>query len=326
MKRIIVTLSVIALFSSFGVSTLFAGKPGGGGTTTYKILANNDLGMHCTCPEFDFVTVLPPFNTFRAQVIAKSASLDPTIVTDNAKFKLVYSVLENTDAKLKVDAYYQNWIKNAPKLFPGFNPVRPDGTYQGLTGAGLSGEMSPVATAGGWWEVKGVPVYPVVTNTAADIMTDPLGGPKRDPYLTGQIQLVDRATNAVLATDQFTVPVAYGGCCTCHLTLAQSYGYPNPTPLESFKVMGMLHAQNSSRIDISTIDPDHDGIPGPIRCSQCHLDPAMGESVPPDTPVMPSRGTPSRTSCTVTTVPVRWFKPATLISTRTAITVTPATA
>ena len=42
---------------------------GTGGTTGgisnangVTVLASNDLGMHCTCPEFDYVTVLPPFN------------------------------------------------------------------------------------------------------------------------------------------------------------------------------------------------------------------------------------------------------------------------
>src|SRR5512144_2595590 len=80
---------------------------------------------------------------------------------------------------------------------------------------------------------------------------------------------------------QAVAPVAFGGCCNCHLKLAQSYGYANPTPADSFKVMGMLHGQNTSGIDLSYIDTDGDGVPGPIRCSSCHLDPAMGESVAP---------------------------------------------
>jgi hypothetical protein len=45
--------------------------------------------------------------------------------------------------------------------------------------------------------------------------------------------------------------------------------------------MGFLHSTNPSGINISLIDPDGDGVPGPIRCSQCHLDPAMGDKTPP---------------------------------------------
>lgn len=44
--------------------------------------------------------------------------------------------------------------------------------------------------------------------------------------------------------------------------------------------MGQLHERDNG-INIAQIDPDGDGTPGPIRCPQCHLDPAMGESTPP---------------------------------------------
>ncbi len=273
-KKMFIALGIMLLVTTIGAGMLL-----GETAPTYKIMASNDLGMHCTCPSFDYVTVLPPFNTFRAQAFMKYGS-NPSIISDTTRYRVAYSVLENTDSILKGDAYYQNWLKNAPKLFPGFNPVRADGRVQGLTGATLSGDMQLKSGSGAWWEVAGVPVFPPVTKTSADIMIDPLGGPNRDPYLTGQVQLIEKATNKVLASNQFTVPIAFGGCCGCHLKLAQSYGYANPTPLDSFKVMGMLHKTDSG-IDISTIDPDGDGQPGPIRCSQCHLDPAMGESVAP---------------------------------------------
>ncbi|HEX9019891.1 MAG TPA: hypothetical protein VF903_01380 [Nitrospirota bacterium] len=241
------------------------------------VLASNDLGMHCVCPSFDYFTVLPPFNTLRAQVFVKGTG-DPQISTS---YRVTYSVLENTDAILKADPYYQNWLKNAPKLFPGFNPIRADGRIQGLTGATLSGDMTP--NTSGFYEAKGVPIYPVVTNTSKDIMIDPLGGPKRDPYLTWVVKVLD-SNGKVVASTQNTAPSAFGGCCSCHLKLAQSYGYANPTSYDSFKVMGMLHGRNSSGIDLSYLDTDGDGVPGPIRCSYCHVDPAMGESKAPGMP------------------------------------------
>jgi hypothetical protein len=48
--------------------------------------------------------------------------------------------------------------------------------------------------------------------------------------------------------------------------------------------MGKLHGQNSSGIDISLLDVDGDGVPGPVRCSWCHVDPAMGEPAAPGVP------------------------------------------
>ncbi len=258
-----------------------SGLVGAAGNSSYRVMATNDLGMHCVCPTFDYVMVLPPFNTFRAQAFLKGNE-DPQVIADSTNYRIAYSILENTDSILSADPRYQNWMTNSKKLFPGFNPVNNAGRIQGLTGATLSGNMQLMS--GGWWEVKGVPVFPVVTGTNRDIMIDPLGGPNRTPYLTGQVQLINRTTNKVLAANTFTVPVANGGCCGCHLKLAESYGYANPTPLQSFQVMGMLHGKNSSGIDISKLDVDGDGKPGPVRCSWCHLDPAMGETVAPGVP------------------------------------------
>jgi hypothetical protein len=266
-----VTMNANATMTAvYGTSTTSSGN--------VTVLASNDLGMHCVCPSFDYITVLPPFNTLRAQVFVKGSG-GPNISTN---YRVTYSVLENTDDILKADPYYQNWLKNAPKLFPGFNPIRAaDGRIQGLKGATLSGDMTP--NTNGFYEVVGVPIYPVVTNSAQDVMTDPLGGPNRDPYLTWVVNVLD-STGKVVAATQNTAPTAFGGCCGCHLKLAQSYGYANPTSADSFKVMGMLHGQNSSGIDLSYLDTDGDGVMGPIRCSSCHVDPAMGESVAPGLP------------------------------------------
>ncbi len=277
MKRVLIAVCVLALVVAFAVTTPFAA-----GTISYKILASNDLGMHCACPGVGNFLLLPPFNTIRAQVFQKGSD-NPTIVSDTTKYRVTYNIVENTDAGLKADPYFADWIQNSPKIFPGYKPVRSDGKIQGLGGATLSGDMARKSGSGAWWEIVGVPAFPVVTKTSADIMTDPLGGPNRDPYLTGRIQLLDKATGAVLATDDITVPVAFGGCCACHLKVAQSYGYPNATPRDSFVVMGMLHGK-TSKIDFSYIDPDGDGTGGPIRCSWCHWDPAMGESAAPGLP------------------------------------------
>ena len=104
-------------------------------------------------------------------------------VDGDGDYKVTYSVLENTDAAMKADSYFANWIQNAPKIFPGFQPVRADGRVQGLTGATFSGDMDLKTTgATTFFEKAGIPAYPVVTGTATDIMTDPLGGPKRAPW------------------------------------------------------------------------------------------------------------------------------------------------
>jgi len=243
------------------------------------VLASNDLGMHCVCPSFSKFMILPPFNTLRAQVIRKGGD-DPQVLGSSSGIRVAYSFTENTDASLSADPYYQDWMQNAPKL--GFKkyPIKDaNGHIQSpLTGAKLAGNMT--AQSKGWWEAVGIPAYPDVSSlSTAKPMVDPLGGPNRNPYLTGNVKVYD-SSSKLLAQTSVTVPTAFGGCCSCHLKVAAQLGYPG-TAAGSFEAMGFLHSTNSSGINIAQIDPDGDGVPGPIRCSQCHLDPAMGDKTAP---------------------------------------------
>jgi hypothetical protein len=206
-----------------------------------------------------------------------TGATDPEVVSSGVN--VTYSIVEDTRARLDADSYFQNWVAFSPKIFPGFVPKDPvTGDYIGLTGKKLTDTMEYNSTSRGY-EAAGIPAYPVVTGTTADIMTDPLGGPKRDPYLTGNVYVKD-STGKILAQTSTTVPVAYGGCCTCHLTLAKNDGF-TADPQGSFKSQGKRHGLNSSKIDFTYLDPDGDGVGGPIRCSWCHWDPAMGESAAP---------------------------------------------
>ena len=284
MKKIMkkVLLTVAATLVSGAMSLAFAGAPA---PATYKVLAWNDLGMHCACPTFEGFLLLPPFNTVRAQVL-KYGGNDPTVMSATSaatdKITINYAMVENTDANLKVDPYFASWITNAPKLFPGFAPVNATGKIMGLGGYGLYGTMGYNSNLLAF-EAVGIPAYPITTgNTAKDVMTDPLGGPKRDPYLTANVT-VKNSAGATVASTSTVVPVAFGGCCSCHLQLAAANGYP-ATPAGSFAVLGLLHGRNSSGINIAQIDPDGDGVGGPVRCSWCHWDPAMGEASAPGWP------------------------------------------
>ncbi len=272
----VVQLSLVGLIAG----TAMAGKPGSttggkpGKATTYKVIAYNDLGMHCACPTSSSFLLLPPFNTIRAQVLQIGAN-DPVLPTTG--ITVSYQMVENTDASLINDAYFSTWIAYAPKIFPGYQPLV-NGKVVGLTGNGLSGTMTYDATSKSWI-ATGIPAFPALTGTSTDVMTDPLGGPNRTPYLTANVTVKNTA-GATLATTATTVPVAFGGCCSCHLDVGVANGFPR-TPEGSFQAMGKLHGQNSSKINIAQLDPDGDGVGGPVRCSECHLDPAMGETVAP---------------------------------------------
>ena len=246
-------------------------------TRSYTVVAWNDLGMHCACPGANLYLLLPPWNTVRAQVIKQGAP--PEVITDSS-IVVEYHTVENTDASLKSDPYYSAWLDSAPYHFLGYDPLPngPDGPIVGLAGFGLNGNMESKG-ADGYWVAEGIPIFPAIDSHGQ--MTDPLGGSNRDPYLTAEVTVKDAASGTVLATTSTVMPVAFGGCCGCHLTLATEYGY-TATPDNAFAVMGLLHERDSgiNIADPAVLDPNNDGSPGPVRCSKCHSDPAVGGATP----------------------------------------------
>ncbi len=284
--KIIIPILVLALVAAFLLTTAspLMASHGGGGGGTYKVVAWNDLGMHCACPSFAGFLLLPPFNTIRAQVFQYGTN-DPIVVSQTLAASLGltigYNMIDNTDANLPLDPYFSQWITYSPKLFPGFQPIV-NGHVMGIAGFGLSGNMVYDSNLLDWKAV-GIPAYPLVSSTPSlNIMTDPLGGPNRNPFPITNV-FVKNSSGAVVAQTNTVTPVAFGGCCTCHLKLAAANGYP-ATPAGSFTYLGVMHGKNSSGINIAMIDPDGDGVGGPVRCSWCHWDPAMGESAAPGWP------------------------------------------
>jgi hypothetical protein len=216
------------------------------------------------------------------------------ILSDPGDIRVEYDVIENYDpmnpykeidnskTDIRSDLYYPTWMDMMPLYGFGEAEDPSTGAIVGLAGKGLAGEMD--AQAEGWWEAIGVPAFPDASNSSSQerIMLDPLGGPDRNPYLTAEVEVYEQSSGDLLASTTATVPVSFGGCCNCHLQLAADNGL-DPNPLNSFTLMGQLHGRDSGIdfADTAVLDPNGDGVPGPVRCSVCHWDPAMGESSPP---------------------------------------------
>ena len=49
----------------------------------YKVLATNDLGMHCVDADFSVFSILPPYNVVNAQVVRRSSTGRPATVNDS---------------------------------------------------------------------------------------------------------------------------------------------------------------------------------------------------------------------------------------------------
>lgn len=252
-KRALVFALALMMVAAFSVTSASAGDS----SASYVVIAYNDLGMHCACPNNDTMILLPPFNTLRAQVFKKGS--DPSLITSGVTVE--YKSNQNTEANLLQDGEYLKWLDNANKFFPtsaGF-PTISRTNIVGLTGNKLNGNM---VVEGNHYVATGIPNYPA---------KDPNGiydffGEKRNPYLSADVT-VKNSSGSVLAKTTTVVPVSFGGCCSCHLKLAQNVlGKSNPTPDESFKVMSDAHKRDTG-VDFYSMKP--------VRCSKCHADPAV---------------------------------------------------
>lgn len=161
----------------------------------YSVIAYNDLGMHCMQNDFSQMMILPPFNTFRAQVIRKG--IEPEVMTGN-NASVSFEFPTNSHSADKT-----NFWNFAPQLLGATLP--PD---VGVAGFGMSGNM-PYETAHQSYVATGVPVTPI----------DDDG--KENPY---PLALVTAKVNGtVVAQTQTVVPVSWEMSCNlCHNTPGES--------------------------------------------------------------------------------------------------------
>ncbi|MEA1950800.1 MAG: hypothetical protein U9N87_05415, partial [Planctomycetota bacterium] len=106
----------------------------------YLALAWNDLGMHCYQPDFSRLLILPPYNVYWAQVIARGEK--PKVVTDGLKVR--YKTLNVTDPASHTN-FWDYAATHGWKLKPGV----------GLKGKRTSGQMEAVKDH---FVAEGVPV------------------------------------------------------------------------------------------------------------------------------------------------------------------------
>ena len=179
----------------------------GGSGGSYTLLAWNDLGMHCMDgKDFSVFSILPPYNTFNAQLIKKAGTEDKYVTSGVV---ITYTAAPSLDGKYNTTSIYDNNndLKTNFWDFVGvlFNAdPSPD---MGLTG-NHTPDMSTYPLTYNvkeeWWEATGLPItpynddgtknyYPMVYVTAKD------------------------ASDTVLATTRIVLPVSDEmDCRVCH--------------------------------------------------------------------------------------------------------------
>jgi hypothetical protein len=160
----------------------------------WVVLAWNDLGMHCMNQFHATLSVLPPYNNLRAQVIRRGdATHLPQLVTTGVT--VGYSVPGNTYSVGKTDFWTY-----APALFGVALP-----NDIGLTGKGLTGSLDPAA---GHFAADGIPITPF-----------PDASPTVESPYQQALVIARDGQGAELARSTPTIPVSVDLSCVssgCH--------------------------------------------------------------------------------------------------------------
>ncbi len=96
-----------------------SGNTGGGGTATaadYRVLAANDLGMHCADKDYQIFSILPPFNVVHAQVVQVGKNgKDPSILS-NKSVSVSYQATSNPNDPAGANSI-NTTSQNKPSVF-----------------------------------------------------------------------------------------------------------------------------------------------------------------------------------------------------------------
>lgn len=187
---------------SAGALSFACGGGGGGGAGglpleqgDYRVLAWNDLGMHCLNPTYDELVILPPYNTVWAQVVRRGDP--PQVVTSGVTVE--YRLVGNTRSYGK-GSFGQFW--DGVKALFGVDLARDHGlNLVDHLSNGLAGAM---VAKGDHFQVDGIPVVPI----------DDAG--TWNPYQVAEISVKDLG-GKVLVTARTTVPTSDEiDCRRCH--------------------------------------------------------------------------------------------------------------
>jgi hypothetical protein len=180
------TMGLPAAILVLGAMTSLAGAAAG----PYVVFGYNDLGMHCMDADFSEVAILPPYNTFRAQLIKRGDNPD---IEDAAEFKVEYYIPSNTRSADKTNFWRYDLALFGVDLTPDF----------GLAGKGLSGTMEVLEP--GQFQATGIPIVPF----------DDSG--MLNPYQLAVIKVTKEG--GLIAKTEAVMPVSQElNCNLCHST------------------------------------------------------------------------------------------------------------
>ncbi|HEX5102749.1 MAG TPA: Ig-like domain-containing protein [Pirellulaceae bacterium] len=127
--------------------------------TGYRIVAWNDLGMHCMDATFDVFAILPPFNDLKAQLINNQGKL----VTSPNGITLTYQAVADPDGSInRTSVNKTNFWAQIVNLFgPSANLPADTGLIGNrMPGASNTPQPMPFQQGFHWFAADGIPITP----------------------------------------------------------------------------------------------------------------------------------------------------------------------
>lgn len=231
--------------------------------TGFKVLANNDLGMHCVDKDFSVFSILPPYNVINGQVVGKDATGKPVLLYGE-QVELRYSPVTYQGGTNSYSIGKSNFWSYSAALF-GAN-LSPG---QGLKGLYMPGDDA-TKTSFGWNEglglfsAEGLPILPKDDNGASN------------PYPLMKVSAYDRKTQALLASVDTVVPVSDETTCgNCHETgkvaaTGDSITWSNDPNLDRQARINILKLHDAKHPATTSLESSQ-----PVLCAGCHYSPAL---------------------------------------------------
>lgn len=251
---------------------------------TSKVIAWNDLGMHCMDSDYSVFSILPPFNNLQAQVIDPNGRL---VTTDQAVRLYYEAIADPSGSRNRTSIGKTNYWRYAPSLYGGSNV--PDTGLAGHNMPGPANVPQPMAfeAASALFHAEGIPILPF----------DDSGHKRTYPLM----RVVARTpAGAMLGATSAVLPVSDEmDCSLCHASGTvpatqprNGWVYDQSRERDYRRNILRLHddlqANNSTyRQALSTVGYDPAGLAAtadggrPILCAACHLSNALpGTGIP----------------------------------------------
>jgi hypothetical protein len=235
----------------------------------YKILATNDLGMHCVDADFSVFSILPPYNVVNAQVVRRSSTGKPVVVNDSI-VSLRYQGVRDATGSINSSSLSSTlgpktnfWTYAEPlygaRLLPG----------QGLKDLYMPGDAPSLAntslswnTAGGLFKAEGIPIVPI----------DDAGAANRYPLV--RLVATEKATGKDVAYLDVVLPVSEETTCSdCHdkggaasQRAGVSWSQASDKEIRTRENVLLLHDDMHETTLMAS---------KPVLCAGCHYSPAL---------------------------------------------------